>query len=56
MAKPTIECTRTIACRWKGTHDDLVKRRDEKFSKSTGVEVNEYVCPKCGCDTTYDLD
>lgn len=54
--KPTIECTRVRACKWKGNNEDLVKVLNKKQSKECGVDIYDCVCPKCGCKTTYNID
>ena len=47
--KRPIKCTR---CRHKMTESDLVEKRTKK-SMSLGYAFN--VCPRCGCQSYYDL-
>jgi len=55
MSKPTIECTRVRACKWKGSSEELVRKVNEKKTKKYGFEYSDMLCPKCGCNTTYDI-
>lgn len=53
--QPEIECTRTRACKWQGTSDDLVRKPNLRASKNHGIKIRDLVCPRCGCKTMYDI-
>jgi len=56
MNKPTIECTRVRACKWRGVPKDLISVTNKKDSLKHGLDISDAVCPKCGCKTTYDIE
>ncbi|QYJ79402.1 hypothetical protein [Shewanella acanthi] len=51
--KQRIECSRRY-CRWTGRESELSKVLDHKHA-SRSFKVYNRVCPKCGCDSYYDL-
>jgi len=55
MPKPTIECTRVRACKWKGNNEDLVKVKNMRESLKYKMDISDAVCPRCGCKTMYDI-
>uniref|UniRef100_UPI004048BF6E hypothetical protein n=1 Tax=Shewanella baltica TaxID=62322 RepID=UPI004048BF6E len=48
-----IECSRRT-CRWTGRESELSEVLDPKYS-SKALTVYNRVCPKCGCDSYYQL-
>ncbi|WP_205403040.1 MULTISPECIES: hypothetical protein [unclassified Shewanella] len=48
-----IECSRRT-CRWTGRDSELSKIADPKHA-SRSFAVYNRVCPKCGCDSYYEL-
>ena len=48
-----IECSRR-ACRWTGRESELSEVLDPKYS-AKALTVYNRVCPKCGCDSYYQL-
>ena len=48
-----IECSRRT-CRWTGRHSELSKIVDPKHA-SRSFAVYKGVCPKCGCESYYEL-
>lgn len=48
-----IECSRRT-CRWTGRHAELSKIADPKYA-SKSFTVYKGVCPKCGCESYYEL-
>lgn len=48
-----IECSRRT-CRWTGRESELSEVLDPKYS-AKALTVYNRVCPKCGCDSYYQL-
>ena len=48
-----IECSRS-ACRWTGRESELSEVIDPKYAAKS-LTVYNHVCPKCGCDSYYQL-
>ncbi|MCU8044402.1 MULTISPECIES: hypothetical protein [unclassified Shewanella] len=48
-----IECSRR-ACRWTGRESELSEVLDPKYAAKS-LTVYNHVCPKCGCDSYYQL-
>jgi hypothetical protein len=53
--KPTIRCIRGDTCAWQGNENDLVKRYNARDSRKHGVDISDYVCPKCGCKSMGEI-
>lgn len=48
-----IECSRRT-CRWTGKESELSEVLDPKYAAKS-LTVYNHVCPKCGCDSYYQL-
>ncbi len=48
-----IECSRRT-CRWTGRESELSEVLDPKYA-AEALNVYNRVCPKCGCDSYYQL-
>lgn len=55
MSKPEIECSRVRACKWQGNFSDLTKKPNIKESEKYDLQIEDNVCPNCGCKTFYEI-